>query len=274
MEDIHIYFSIETTPKIKKRIKICRDVMCNLLKNLYFVNNELSNRPIQHNYINSTPTNKDFLHQTKYTFATSPKDGFNLSDDDSSIVSTEVDQLSESDYINKAEDYGGIHITLAEYKHVQPNIIKSFIKELKERMKYQRPFILFFDNDIYLYRNKSKDKFYTALHVLNDMRARFLRSIFRKLRQLEEEFELVDLFCKRSVHASAVYTMENLEPLLKKHKFNVDKKNKWAAINKFVDEDINKALQEDQENVFAYINCFFIKTGRHVVCIPFKGVTE
>lgn len=274
MEDIHIYFSIETTPKIKKRIKICRDIMCNLLKNLYFVNNELSNEPIQHSYINSVPTDKDFLHKAKYSFDTPAKGGFDCSDDDSSIMSTEVDQFSESDYANKSEDYGGIHVTLAEYKHVQPHIINSFTKTLKEKMKYQKPFILFFDNDIYLYRNKSKDKFYTALHVRNGMRTQPLKLILQKLRQLEDEFELADLVYKRSIHASAVYTMENLEPLLKKHKFNVDKKNKWAAINKLADAEINKSLHEDQENVFAYVNCFFVKTGRHVVCIPFKGVTE
>lgn len=265
MDYMHIYLHIRVSSKMKKRLEMCRNVLCNLIRKNHFVLNEMSANPIEYDALNPPPNDRQFLPKVKYVFE-DPDTDIDVHEEENSSSSDQEHRLNTC--MKLQITYEGIHITLANFQNVQPLMVSQIIKELKNILKYQKPFIVFFDNNIYLYRNKMKTRFYVALHALKDEKPHSLKKLYHRIKHLGDTFQLYDDVPRRSIHASAVYTEEDLEPLLKKYKLNVNK-NKWPNINRLADSHVNRPLFNEEYPAHAYISCLFVKTRKMITCIPF-----
>ncbi|CXJ03682.1 U6 snRNA phosphodiesterase, putative [Plasmodium berghei] len=167
-----------------------------------------------------------------------------------------------------------LHITIADSLKIKRHMIEPFIEKIRESLKTQKCFYLFFKNTVDLYKSQKNSKYFCAYSVKEEDQKIHLNSIMEKINSILANFGLCDIFStNRTCHMSLAYTNTSLDALIQNNNLNIND-NIWFDINKIINYNNDKAQNEvnDPNEFYIYVNSISIRVGNQIYEIPFNTI--
>ncbi|ETW16660.1 hypothetical protein PFHG_02388 [Plasmodium falciparum HB3] len=248
----YIYIPVKCNESIKKRCELCFDVLFKLIE---MKHKECYNKSKEKNLLCHNDINKGEIHKHIYY---------------------QLYKLNEHIKENNIEkDFKEpLHITISGSLNLKRYMINSFINKIKEELKNQNSFYLFFRNEVDLYKSQKNTKYFCSYTVKEDQQELYLNTLKEKINKILNEFDLKDTHLNRIYHLSLAYTNINLDVLLEKeNKKCVEEETFfWPNINELI---LNKDIKENRlDDLYIYVNCIHIRIGYKLYKIPFKSFDD
>ncbi|CAC9699061.1 U6 snRNA phosphodiesterase, putative [Plasmodium sp. DRC-Itaito] len=247
----YIYIPVKCNERVKKRCELCFDILFKLIEMQL---KECYTKSKEKNLLYNNDINKGEIHKHIYY---------------------QLDKLNEHIKENNIEkDFKEpLHITISGSLNLKRYMIASFINKIKEELKNQNSFYLFFRNKVDLYKSQKNTKYFCSYTVKEDQQELYLNALIEKINKILNEFDLKDTHLNRIYHLSLAYTNINLDVLLEKKKKCVEEETLfWPNINELI---LNKDIKENSsDDLYIYVNCIHIRIGYKLYKIPFKSFDD
>lgn len=127
-------------------------------------------------------------------------------------------------------DEDDLHVTLIETKMIGQHNIQRFIKELKEELSNKKSFLIYFKNQLDLFKNIKGNKYFFGISVTSNSH-NMLRTFIDPILEIFKKYGLEEYLKKRLFHITVTKTNLQLDNLLTDLNFNLENLY-WEDITK------------------------------------------
>ncbi|CAD2102196.1 U6 snRNA phosphodiesterase, putative [Plasmodium vinckei brucechwatti] len=248
----YIYIPVKCNKDIKKKCEFCFGLLHKLLEKQLGISTNDNDSSNTQNKKKEKEIKKHIFYQL-----------YKLNDDQ-----TKFKQASQNNSMDM------LHITIADSLKIKRHMIEPFIEKIRESLKTQKCFYLFFKNTVDLYKSQKNDKYFCAYSVKEEDQKIHLNSIMEKINSILSDFGLSDIFStNRICHMSLAYTDISLDALIQNNSLNIND-NIWFDINKIINYNNDQAQNEvnDSNEFYIYVNSISIRVGNQIYEIPFNTI--
>ncbi|CRH01647.1 U6 snRNA phosphodiesterase, putative [Plasmodium relictum] len=246
--NVYIYIPVTYNANIKKRSEYCYDILFKLIEKQYIICNDKSN----HNIILSKQSNdinkEEFLKHIYYQI-----DDLNTD----KKVQTNKETVTEEPP----------HITIVGSVQIKRHMISSFLNKVKEKLKNQNCFYLFFKKSVDLYKSQKNTKYFCSYTVSDEQQKLHLDPLIKKINEILNNFDLNNNYVNRICHMSLAYTDVSLEVILEKNKLNI-KDTFWPNISEII---VDNSSDFSSDDFYIYVDCIHICIGNKLYKIHLKN---
>ncbi|CRG95151.1 U6 snRNA phosphodiesterase, putative [Plasmodium gallinaceum] len=249
--NVYIYIPVAYNEIIKKRSEYCYDILFKLINKQFNIYNVKSNQNDLFTKQNNELNKEEILKHIYYQ-----------------IDNLNIDKKVQYDEKKDIED--SLHITIVGSVQIKRYMISSFINKVKEEMKNQNCFYLFFKKDVDLYKSQKNTKYFCSYSVNSEQQKLHLDPLIKKINKILNQFGLNNNYVNRICHVSLAYTDTSLETILEKNKLNVNDMF-WPNINEII---IDNNSNHNTDDFYIYVNCIHVCIGNKLYKIHFKNFSN